>query len=374
MRKIAIVANCWSPSGGVEQVGFDILDALLDSQFKVRLIGFKQIADQSFSVAGLDSPKILEPRNRRIRSFLMRFQINRFYQVACAKELKTCETIIFTHLNSFLRLSAVAKKKRCILWLHGLEVWGERAKVLEKYVGSNLLVVCVSEYTARHVERYFPRSRIRVIPNAVDTRKFRPADNPHNIRKGEVLIVSRLAVGRPKGHDLLFRALPKVQKSLDGPSSLTVVGDGPDRKRLEQYAETCGIRESVNFLGRVSDEHLVERFQNCAVFCMPAPTGQDRKGNWFGEGFGIVYIQASSCGRPVIASDQGGAPETIQDGKTGFTVDPESVDSLETLLCRVLGDDKLATNMGIHGRKLVEKRFSHKVFVKNLTGIVENDL
>jgi phosphatidyl-myo-inositol dimannoside synthase len=110
---------------------------------------------------------------------------------------------------------------------------------------------------------------------------------------------------------------------------------------------------------------LIEAFRHCGVFCMPSrvdmPPGLPF---WTGEGFGIVYIEAETCGRPVIASTEGGAPETIIPGKTGLLVDPRSPEAIASAIANILRDPIKAIAMGIRGRLVVEQKFSRDGFKK----------
>jgi glycosyltransferase involved in cell wall biosynthesis len=369
MKKIALVVNQWDPSGGVEQVGNDIVHALNKSDIAINLLSFK---DSSINALQLVKKiKTLNPSSRVIKSLIYRLKLYRYFEIVGAHDIKECNCVIFTHLHCLLRLRSFAFSENCILWLHGLEVWGDRAVVLTQFIQSKLKIVCVSNFTAQHVSRYFPSERITVIPNVVDTTIFKPTDTPNLIRHREILIVSRLQAGRPKGHDILLKILPKLSRDLKQPIRLIVAGEGNDKSRLESLAADLGVSESVSFLGRVSDDELINLFQHAGVFCMPAPTGQDSEGRWFGEGFGIVYIQAAACGRPVIASSQGGAPETIICGETGFAVDPNNENDLLEKLFDILSSPSLADSMGCSGRKLAEARFSFESLQKFLTNTIE---
>jgi glycosyltransferase involved in cell wall biosynthesis len=371
MKKVAIVANQWFPSGGVEQVAVDIASALKSQTTTIRLIGFRSGNSDLEGLNQLPKERILNPRSRLLSCLISRLKLNSYFEMVSANEWSSCDSVIFTHLNCLLRLRSVARKMDCVLWLHGLEIWGDKARVLKDFVDSKLRIVCVSQFTAAQVKKVFPENRIHVVPNMVDTNRFSPTTEPERIRRFEILIVGRLTAHRPKGHEILLRVLPRIQRATGASVRLTIVGDGNDLNRLKAMATKLGVDDSVSFLGRVSDEILVELYQHCGVFCMPALTGVDSDGNWFGEGFGIVYIQAAACARPVIASKEGGAPETIIDGKSGIVVDPSDEDELVSAICRVLGDESLSRAMGLRGRSLVEDKFSFKKFKSSIVSILK---
>jgi len=118
----------------------------------------------------------------------------------------------------------------------------------------------------------------------------------------------------------------------------------------------------VEFRGRIGTEELIEAYRRCAVFAMPSRVDTHPRKVWTGEGFGIVYLEAAACGRPVIASTEGGAPEAIIPGKTGFLVDPRSPEAIADALAILLADPAEADKMGRAGRVWVETNFSIEVF------------
>ena len=125
---------------------------------------------------------------------------------------------------------------------------------------------------------------------------------------------------RRKGHDRVIESMPAIIQSLPNAVYL-IVGDGPERKRLEQLSSQLGMSEYVVFVGSVQGSGLLNEYYNmCDQFIMISrelPKGD-------AEGFGIVYLEAASAGIPVIAGNSGGVGEAVLDGVTGLLVDPES--------------------------------------------------
>jgi phosphatidylinositol alpha-1,6-mannosyltransferase len=157
-----------------------------------------------------------------------------------------------------------------------------------------------------------------------------------------------------KGHDMVIQALAQVIRQVPGTTYL-VVGDGPYRDHLDRLARAAGVRDRVVFAGRVDADRLPDIYALCDVFVMPSrirPTERDV------EGFGLVFLEANACGKPVIGGRTGGIPEAIVDGKTGFLVEPESVPDIAGRLATVLTDPELAAEMGRQGRSRVQTGFS----------------
>lgn len=176
-----------------------------------------------------------------------------------------------------------------------------------------------------------------------------------------------------KGHDVLFKSLPIAEKLLNRNLTLRVVGTGDDLDRLQTKVRQLELNNKVVFTGRLSATELVEAYQHCGVFCMPSSVEQRVQGYWAGEGFGIVYIEAAACGRPIIASIDGGAPETILPGETGLLVDPRSPEAVARAIVHILKDPVRADEMGKRGRQMVMQKFSHEVFSRNIKELLIKD-
>src|SRR5690606_31491371 len=134
-------------------------------------------------------------------------------------------------------------------------------------------------------------------------------------------------------------------------AALLLVGGGPYRARLERLAESLGVSGSVVFTGGVPWEELPSHYAAGDVFAMPCRT---RRRGLDVEGLGIVYLEASATGLPVVAGDSGGAPDAVLDGETGFVVPGRDRDVLVERLTTLLTDSALAKRLGATGRSWVE--------------------
>ncbi len=150
-----------------------------------------------------------------------------------------------------------------------------------------------------------------------------------------------------KGIEVVIRAMPRVLEAVPDAIYL-VVGTGPQRGKLERLASESGLEGRVVFVGRVSDEELLYYYGACDLFVLLSRTLAD-KGEM--EGFGIVFLEAGACGKPVIGGKGGGTSEAIEDGVTGLLVDPLDVNEIAGTIVRVLVDGELARRLGENGRK-----------------------
>lgn len=263
----------------------------------------------------------------------------------------------------------VAPRLKTIICTHGMEVWAPLSALRQRALRHASLVLAPSHDTADHIaaEQQVARARIRVLPWALDpqfealaatgSRTALPADFP----SGRIILtVGRwLATERYKGVDTLITALPRL---LTRWPELQVVaaGEGDDRVWLEELAEQNGVNRHVHFLSGLSYAELAACYSACEIFAMPSRA----------EGFGLVYLEAMACGKPVIGGAHGGAPEVIQDGVTGYLVPYGDVMQLATSIEALLADPTHAREMGARGRQRVEYEFRFNVFAKTLKKIL----
>ncbi|WP_018351074.1 glycosyltransferase family 4 protein [Longispora albida] len=177
-----------------------------------------------------------------------------------------------------------------------------------------------------------------------------------------IVCVSRL-VPR-KGQDTLIRVLPEVLRRVPG-AVLLLVSGGPSRARLAKLAESAGVTRSVVFTGSVPYAELPGHYAAGDVFAMPCRT---RAGGLDVEGLGMVYLEASAVGLPVIAGDSGGAPDAVLEGETGYVAGDDTV--LVERLVTLLTDRELATRMGKAGRAWVEREWGWDVKAERMRALL----
>jgi phosphatidylinositol alpha-1,6-mannosyltransferase len=264
-----------------------------------------------------------------------------------------------------------ARQAKSVIWTHGLEVWEPLSILRRSALRSADLVIAPTNNTANHVarEQDVPREKIRVLPWALDpqfeallTAKPAPA-LPANFPAGRVILtVGRwFADERYKGMDTLITSLPRLLTEWPD-VQLVAVGEGDDQEWLEQIAEGRGVSRHVHFLSGLTYAEIAGCYQACEVFALPSR----------GEGFGLVYLEAMACGKPVIGGAHGGAPEVIDDGKTGYLVEHGDAGQLATSLEALLTDPGLGREMGSRGRERVEKEFRFNIFAKSLKKILRD--
>jgi glycosyltransferase involved in cell wall biosynthesis len=368
MNTVHLLVLNWGATGGIEALNKNIVSVFREKNYSVIVYSISSFkADRDIPVIdGLPLPK-----NRLTRYFWKRATWKNATAKAIATNYNQGDLIIFGHarlLSLIPLLEGYFITGKFWGWLYGIEIWGEHCMSHLSYLLSLERIVCISEYTAQHLRSAGVSKNIVIIPPCVDVSLFKPEADPTQINQHEILICGRISSAeRYKGHDALLRALVKVEDKI----TLKVVGDGDDLPRLRHLAEELGVSGRVEFCGRLPFVDLVKSYQRCGVFCMPSFVEERADGKWTGEGFGIVYIEASASARPVIASVDGGAAETVLPGKTGLLVDPKSSDAIAQAIEQVVGDADYANRLGAEGRRWVEEKFSYLRFKERISNLLE---
>lgn len=364
MRALLVVFH-WTKIGGLELVTVELGRALQAAGVDLEV--WSMYESGIISEGGI-AAKGFAPQN----DFLKWFHDIYFWKGLLAnrikEKLRSFDLVIAGHARLLAPIRRVLETGRgespeCWAWAHGIEVWGYLGAILAPDLNWADKVITVSEFTASQVKEWVEPDRLCTVPNMVDTSLFTPGNDGSQVKRDEILIVGRLASrDRYKGHEMLMQALQILERKYSLKACLSVVGDGDGRHRLEAKARQFGLGHRVEFRGRISTEELIEAYRRCAVFAMPSRVDTHPRKVWSGEGLGIVYLEAAACGRPVIASTEGGAPEAIIPGKTGFLVDPRSPGAIADSLAILLADPAEADKMGRAGRLWVETNFSIEVF------------
>lgn len=214
-------------------------------------------------------------------------------------------------------------------------------------------IIAISQNTKQEIVRLgLKPEKVIIIHPAVNPERFHPqidgsqvVTRHHLQEKRVILTVARLV--ERKGIDVVIRAMPRMLEAVPGAVYL-IIGTGPYQEKLERLARESGLEGRVIFAGHIPDEELPYYYGACDVFVLVSRTLADREEM---EGFGIVYLEAGACGKPVIGGRGGGTSEAIEDGVTGLLVDPLDVNEVANAIVRVLEDEELAKRLGENGRE-----------------------
>ena len=238
-----------------------------------------------------------------------------------------------------------------------------RLAQLEKKTAHNAtLIVTIGNYSLEKIQKYYDidPSKVRIVPNGVDTEKFKPNENLQAVRKHfglgnepTVLFVGSLI--QRKGLHFLVEAAKKIVKEQPNTKFL-IVGEGPLKKQLIGSIESANLSGNFKFLGNVKDKLLPSVYNSADVFGLPS----------IQEGQGIVLLEAQASAKPVVAFNVGGVNEAVRNNETGLLVERGSHDALTDGLMKLLSDKPLREKMGANGRVFVTKNFTWDVCAQKM--------
>lgn len=278
---------------------------------------------------------------------------------------ESIETVWFGAAAPLATLAPVVRRagaRRVLASTHGHEVgWSmlPGARSVLRRIGDDCdIVTFVSRYTrGRFASAFGPRARLEYLAPGVDVERFRPDPEARAAMRRRyglgtapvVVCLSRL-VPR-KGQDVLIEAFADIVDKVPD-ARLVIVGGGPYRATLDKLAAASPAAASITFTGSVPFSELAAHHAMADVFAMPSRT---RGGGLDVEGLGIVYLEASACGVPVVAGDSGGAPETVIVGETGYVVPGRDRDAVAEAVTKLLEDPRRAAAFGRAGRAWVDE-------------------
>ena len=277
--------------------------------------------------------------------------------------------LLFDHLGPARAQTLLPRGLRSpyLLFLLGIEVWGDLTWDRRRALEGAAVRVAISEHTRRRARERHPwLPAVDVLPLALEERAptgMVDAALLERLGTGFLLIVGRMSASeRYKGHDELLEAMPRVLAH-HPEARLVIAGGGDDRARLEARSAALGLVGRALFTGYVSEATLAELYRRSAAFVMPSRN----------EGFGLVYLEAMRTGRPCVALRGTAAAEVVLDGETGVLVDAEPED-LAAALLRLLDAPDLGARLGEAGRDRWRRELSLPAFRQRLNAHLERIL
>jgi len=366
-RKILLVTNDLGPrAGGIESFVLGLLErvepnsvVILTSKQKNTDPFDQELLNKYGAIVIRDRSKILLPSPRTTRNAM---KIMRQYQAT---------TVWF---GAAAPLAFMAKRlrnagaKNIVALTHGHEVWWAKLPIFRSAIAKISRDVDTLTYLGDFTKNAMlpvisDNSKLVKIAPGIDVKHFSPSETDlkliekYRLQNRRVIVSVGRLVHR-KGQDKLIEAMPEVLKKYPD-AVLLLVGQGPIKSMLEKLIRHHGLENHVIFTGRIQFSDLPKYIQLGEIFAMPS---RDR---FFGlevEGLGIVYLEASACGVPVIVGKSGGAPDAVINNKTGLIVDGRNPLEIAEVICKLLGDKKLAKQMGDEGRKWVVENWRWEIW------------
>lgn len=225
------------------------------------------------------------------------------------------------------------------------------------------IIVTVSEYVRNYlISRGIKPEKVFTVPTGIDIEKFNPDKVEASLReelglsKSTPLIGTVAVLRKKKGHHILLEAIPEVLREI--PEAIFVfVGDGPQRKNIEEKIKQYGLSKKVIMLGHRND--IPQILNSIDLFVLPT----------LQEALGTSFLEAMAIGKPVIGSDVDGVREVIDHGVNGYLVPPDNHHLLASAIIKILKNQELAYQMGQEGRKKVENKYTLKHMCENMLNL-----
>ena len=279
-------------------------------------------------------------------------------------------------------LSILFGSRRNAILLHGAELllgkgWF-RQTLWKKWLCFTLqkasIVIANSEYTASLARNIAPKANISIVPLGVDHNRFVPFANKKKI-KNKFRLQNKFVIGsisrlhKYKGYQTVFRALQSLPDTLKKDVFYIIAGDGPDKRFLEEECKLLGIADIVQFVGFVSETDLPLFYNALDLFILcteEVPEGRKV------EGFGLVFLEAQSCGIPVIGTRAGGIPDAVKENNGGLLINPKKNHELKNYIIRMITEPEFLRGMGEKARRRVLKEATWEHYFKKLYKTLES--
>ncbi|MFI2369708.1 glycosyltransferase family 4 protein [Streptomyces sp. NPDC018833] len=376
MHKTLIVTNDFPPRpGGIQAFLHNMALRLDPGQLVVYASTWKRGREGAEATAAFDAEQPFTVVRDRTTMLLPTPRVTR-RAVELLRE-HGCASVWFGAAAPLGLMAPALRKagaRRIVATTHGHEAaWAQlpASRQLLRRIGEGTdTITYLGEYTrSRIASALTPQAAGRMVqlPPGVDEKTFHPGSGGEEIRdrlglsdRPVLVCVSRL-VPR-KGQDTLILALPAILAKFPD-AVLLIVGGGPYEKDLRRLAAETGVSDSVRFTGAVPWSELPAHYGAGDVFAMPCRT---RRGGLDVEGLGIVYLEASATGLPVVAGDSGGAPDAVLDGETGWVVRGNAPEDTADRIVALLEDPRLRQRMGERGRAWIEEKWRWDLLAERL--------
>ena len=375
-EKTLFVTNDFGPrAGGIETFIIGLIERLPKSSIIVYTSAQEDCADydaqwmHDFGVEVIrDRSKILLPTPR----------VNR--AVAKIIRERAIATVAFGAAAPLAWMSATLRRAgatRIVALTHGHEVWWSKLfpfNLIMRRIGQTTnALTYLGEFTRNAISKSLSKksaaAMVKIAPG-IDTEHFKPVDardlrESLGLRHKKVIVSVGRLVHR-KGQDYLIESMPLILQSVPD-AHILMVGQGPYRQHLEALVKNHGLTDNVTFIGRIHYADLPRYICVGDVFAMPS---RSRFAGLEVEGLGIVYLEASSCGLPVVAGKSGGAPDAVLEGKTGFVVEGTDCAQIAKRVSELLLNDELRQSMGSAGREWIIKEWRWQIWAKRFAELL----
>lgn len=259
-----------------------------------------------------------------------------------------------------------------LCFTHGVELFKTKKFFAKSFLEGSALIVANSNFTKEVSKKRYgiPGSKIIVFHPGFDPKLLKDRPPLDDLKRkygteGKFVILTVSRIVWRKGHETVLQALAQLKENGFKDFKYLIVGRGRRGMDVREVVSDLRLDKEVEFVGYVENESLPKFYQLCDVFVM---VPRDIEGDY--EGFGIVYLEASAFGKPVVGSKSGGVPDAVGDGRTGLLVEPNDADELADVLLRLVEDRELREKLGEAGLRR-SKSFTWDKLAKRFLKILE---
>lgn len=375
-RNVLLVAGVFPPGVGGMQNYYYNLCRHSGHNVTVFASDYRNAADfdakQPFKI--IRKPFLIDEKVHVLHTLRMIPQIRRVIKEE-AIDITLYGYILYGLIGLFLSLF---RGKQYGVSVHGMDVLKLTRFFLLRWIVKAILVradvvMVNSGYVKRlMMELGVKEPQLQVVYPGVDEIYEETGKDPELVKRhgleGKYVLLTLGRLVQRKGFDTVIRAMPAIKKRIPSAVHL-IVGSGPDQERLEVLVKEHGVEDSVLFLGRAPDDQLPQYYNLCDVFVMPSryiPSEGDV------EGFGIVYMEASRCRKPVIGGNSGGVVEAVLHEETGLIVDPHSPEAVAGAVIRLYEDPGLSRRLADTGYQRAKQKFHYRYIVRSFDAFLSN--
>jgi len=331
-KRILFIASGLLNTGGIEKYNQNLLKSILESGYSVKVISRNDTKDKFNNASLISYGHIKYDIFKKII-----FSLRIFWEAFCFHP----DIIICGHINFSPLCYMISRfiNIKYIVLTHGIDVWHVNNKLKIKGLKEARLIATVSNFTKNKIIKQIPevKNKIKLLPNTIDGSIFYPEPKPtylmkrHGLKENNkiILTVARLKrTEKYKGYYKILDILPNIAREISGIKYI-LIGSGDDLENIQKYVKKKNLEKIVILTGYIPDSELSDYYNLCDVFVMPSKK----------EGFGIVFLEALACGKPVIAGNKDGSVDAVLNGELGILVNPDDEDDIAKELIKVLKND-----------------------------------
>lgn len=366
MRILVLLPEVFNSVGGISMFSKCLLRALDELSDKY---------DFKVSVYILNDNKVTGSKFLDLKRVNIKvFKRNKVsFSVASLLTALSSDIVLIGHINFVVLILPViilSKKLAKYLIVYGVDVWRKLSFFERTAVHKIDKIISISDFTKNEMIKHnnLEENKFYILPCTLEPESEFVSQELNikskldlSLPRGLMLLtVSRLDIPeRAKNIDQVIKALPEVLNHVPE-VYYVIVGEGPDRERLEHLVLELGLSNKVFFKGLVEEQLLSAYYKNCDLFVLPSTK----------EGFGIVFLEAMNYSKPCVGAKAGGVPEVIENGVTGLLCKPDELNSLMKTLIKLLQDINIRTKMGAMGKEKYKHDFSFESYVKKVDNII----